>query len=760
MAIIPRTGSRDTASSREQPISVRPELQRKEPVLDGQAIVDDRVINNNLMNKTSFNEDHFMDNRSLIAGYPEGRIILVTYFSQNHPLIDTMAKPADVNMLTYNDVHISWTQIRNFEVRLQSELNYEYSSDSNRSQTESSGIVLPGFVPRIGDCFFYMMRNGKIGLFYISDINRLALGQETYHQINFTMQGWLDAPMRDRFQRQSTSIFYFDKEKFLTGNVAFMTTQGYVEKKELLHIRREIIQNYMDRFYDTEFSSFMRPDDVYDPYVVEYWTRKVNCDTTNDRPIQLFVSMQNYKKTIWSVLTNNPIKTLKNLSHDFTIVTDFHTFWDVNITSLIGHRFLYVGKERGAVKSPTINTDGTPNSINAYPYNLGYYEPWRSMFRKNSDDQFAIDRFWFYRGFLPFRRCAPHQHPIDYPMQVGACDPKKCNTCIIDKDGKHKPLLLFNPPFPILSNEELGKIWLRLHNLTHVKKLTPQQEAEQRGYILWYRTEYPGTLSKMELEAQWREEASLPPDHQLTEGEEKGLQEYIQSYRSKFLPILQDRELEYIWRTKMRIDFDQELTLEQNTAVMLFITHYRERHGFPPEGEDNDSFPVIGSPITSEEVKAAGAVMYNDGPINLEATFQEYMDMLDGKEPQPKPDPIPPDYVPTIFHPKHPHPNQHVHCHSICHEKCQNRPIKDICKDPDSYGDTYVLSKEFYLGSLAMSPFERLLYDCITNKEIRPDLILQAVEGYLEWDDETAFYQHLLSLYLIDKALFWLKYHS
>ena len=92
MAILQRTGSQDTTSSREQPRTLRPEVQSKNPVLDGQAIIDDTVINNTLMNKTSFNEDSFMDNRSLIAGYPEGRIILVTYFSQNHPVIDTKKK--------------------------------------------------------------------------------------------------------------------------------------------------------------------------------------------------------------------------------------------------------------------------------------------------------------------------------------------------------------------------------------------------------------------------------------------------------------------------------------------------------------------------------------------------------------------------------------------------------------------------------------------------------------------------------------------
>lgn len=710
------------------------------------------------MNNTSFNEDSFMDNRSLIAGYPEGRILKVTYFSQNAPITDIQAKPADVIMNTYDDVHISWTQIRNFELRVQEDLSYTYDDQTNRSEVKSSAIVFPGFIPRIGDVFLYMMRNGKIGIFYITEIQRLALGQETYHRIGFSLQDWLDATTRSRLQKQSTSIFYFDKEKFLTGNVAMMSTEGYIQKKELLHIRNEIIRNYMDRFYDTEFNSFMRYDGVYDPYIVEFWLQKVSCLETKEYPIQLFCSIQNYKKTIWSALTNNPIKQLKNISSDFEIRTDFHTFWDVNITALIGHQYLTIGKERGAEKNPTIFSEGTSQGIASYPYNLGYQEPWRSKFRENSFQQMEMDRFFFYRGFLPFRRCAPHQHPVDFPFAEGACNPHQCITCGTDASGHHHHKKYYRPPFPILSNTQLESIWRRLEKIPEESILNEKQHAELRGYILWYRTEYPGTLSSKELEQEWRESASIDPDATLTPDEEAGLFEFIASYRKNFLPVLQDRELEYIWRTKNRIDFDKELSSEEQKNLTLFISKYREFHGNPPIDEPLPEFPVVGSPITPEEVRASGAVMYSDVVV-MDINLDDYVTLMDGKPLPPEPDPIPPDYVPTIYDHRHPLPNQHIHCHSICHALC-NKPPQRPTKPTYELGDTYALSKEFYLGSSAMDPFEQLVYDCLTNKEVKPGIVLDAVKGYLDWNDEVAFYRHLFALYLIDKMLFWLKFHS
>jgi hypothetical protein len=58
-----------------------------------------------------------------------------------------------------------------------------------------------------------------------------------------------------------------------------------------------------------------------------------------------------------------------------------------------------------------------------------------------------------------------------------------------------------------------------------------------------------------------------------------------------------------------------------------------------------------------------------------------------------------------------------------------------------------------------MDPFERLVYDCLTNKEVNPERVIEAVAEYLSWEDEDAFYRHLLALFLIDKTLYWLMYH-
>ena len=52
----------------------------------------------------------------------------------------------------------------------------------------------------------------------------------------------------------TTVVMYFDKQKFVAGNTALLTSEGFTQKKFLEHVRLEIIEDYMERFYNTYFS--------------------------------------------------------------------------------------------------------------------------------------------------------------------------------------------------------------------------------------------------------------------------------------------------------------------------------------------------------------------------------------------------------------------------------------------------------------------------------------------------------------------------
>lgn len=506
MPLIKMSGSTSTHSSREKPASLRPEVNDKLPAIDGHSISDEHVVKNTFINKTAVNTDIYSDTTTLLAGLPEGRVLTVTYFSQNHDPTDVQSSVVDCTCNTKDDVHVSWTQIRNFEIRARNEFSFSYDTDTNNTDFKGEGLVFPRFTPKIGDIFIYEVRNGKYGIFYISSIDRLALGQDTYHAIQFTMQGYLDADYRDKLAKQSTQIMYFDKTKYMVGNTAMLTSEGYTNKKDLLHIRSEIIEDYMERFYSNEFSTFIRSDDIYDPYVVEYWNTKIGIteNMRQIRPTQILISVSNFKKTIWSLLTNHPIKNLDHLDKYGNTEEFKSTFWGTNITSLLGHKFLTVGNEAPSYDWRQIDKHGEPI----------FYDPTTVFYQRTPYDQVQkrVDRF--------FRKQRKEFFDRIYP----------------DLGFKYHHLYT-QQSYAIHSNDELVYIWKMMHGYSETDELTEADHQHVRGYIQWYRESYPGTLSDIELTNEFLEKYGFVNADELDDLNRQKLLSYIASYRSKYSTV-------------------------------------------------------------------------------------------------------------------------------------------------------------------------------------------------------------------------------
>lgn len=352
MGFLSSQGSLDQTSSRTDDIKLRPELVDKRPVVDNQAVNGEVAIRDTFLANTATNTDTFKSEYSLVAGYPEGSIVYVTWYTQHNAL--TNIRSINVERLTADSdlTHRSYVQIRNFELRLKENFNFNFDTDKNISSVTGSAIGLPGFEPLVNDIFLYKLRNDKIGVFTVTNVDRLALGNDTYCAINFILTSYLTPSYREQLTKQTTAVFYFDKTKFLAGNHAFLTSDNYSLKKDLIQIRKELIRDYHDRFYTYELNSFVRPDKVYDPYVITYWNKKISLDDLNYRPLQLLISEQAYRNTIWSILTDNPIRNLNTIDREYQICDKWYSTWDTNLNALSGRKVLIIGKdikfERGA----------------------------------------------------------------------------------------------------------------------------------------------------------------------------------------------------------------------------------------------------------------------------------------------------------------------------------------------------------------------------------------------------------------------------
>ena len=507
---------------------------------------DDKVIRDTFINNTAFNHDSFDSNKSLVAGYIQGQIIKVTYFSQNTPPTDIQSQQVDLVTGMSENTQLSLTQIRDFELRLQNELSYDFDADENISSVESSAATWPGFEPKVGDAFFYELRNGNIGVFVIGSVQRAVLGQETYHIINFTLQQLLDKVLRDKYISGTTDVYYFDKKKFLVGSTSYLTSNDYAIKNRLLDLRPAIINRFVEEYYDPTLGSFIRPDNVYDPYLVEYWKRKVNIYENETRPVQLLINVSNYNRTIWSLMTGNPIKSFANLEHDAKVLTKIGTYWDASITSLVGSKFVAVGRERA-----------------------GETEAWVAGESDGTEAKYVN------RNHPPLRTDSPEEHERYFDQLAD-----KLEDTVKQPKPPVTPTIEYRAPYPILTNSQLRSVWKKIHGIDMRTSLDDAQLARAAGYISWYRARYPGTLTKYELYTRWSKEqkvlGKLDRDQQLA------FVKYIREYRSRYVPVQTDEEIRAIYEIEHKFEDYSELD------ILEAIREYRYHHGYVAD----DSYDV------------------------------------------------------------------------------------------------------------------------------------------------------------------------
>lgn len=307
-------------------------------------LANNKIVKDTLLNQTAWNIDRFPNSVCTIAGYSDGSPIEVTYFNQDNPQGDFRNNPTDIVLGTDHAIHKNLIKIYNMELRLLGALDYNFDAEANRMTVVGQAYTHMGFKPNNGDFFYMLLQDGKWGIMAIRDVQRLALSQATFHKCDIELVRYLTSEYQNYFEQCVVDERYFDKQKYLTANMTLLSTKSYVQLGDTLQLRKEIISRYNDMFLDNLTHSFIRPDGLYDPYVVEFWHHKVSVIEYPERPQQLLPEVNDYKYTIWSCFTD---KTRYNGPQDcerhVKAIRRKNTYFHTGITGLIDKEYIGTG---------------------------------------------------------------------------------------------------------------------------------------------------------------------------------------------------------------------------------------------------------------------------------------------------------------------------------------------------------------------------------------------------------------------------------
>lgn len=236
--------------------------------------------------------------------YLEGAPVTVTYYKTSHAPIDIRTGPSDISQLGHS-VHKDFTKIHDLEMRLQGDLAGNFQDEDNSFEVTGEAVLYPGFEPNVGDIFFLSLGNGKIGEFKVDNKTPMTYRQGKCYKISFNLLRYVTAQSAAKLEEGVRETLYFDKKMYAgEGAWTLLTHESFITYKSLESLRKELIQHYMNKFFATDSGSFLRPDGIYDPYVVSFWRKKLSWSDINRKIDQLTHRVRDYHKCIWYMFTD------------------------------------------------------------------------------------------------------------------------------------------------------------------------------------------------------------------------------------------------------------------------------------------------------------------------------------------------------------------------------------------------------------------------------------------------------------------------
>jgi hypothetical protein len=323
-----------------------------EAVIDHQAYIEDTFVN-----KTALNPQTYAEEFQLLQRYAAGSRITVTYFLRSTPTGGLQRADAIDPSSQRNPVQTSYTEIKNFEIIVQGKgLQSGFNPDNQETKVTGEALLYPGMHPRNGDLFITPIGDAMFGVFQVTGPDRLTYRQGSNHRITFFLREYATEDGIAAIRRSVTKTVWFDKETYLGDATTLLKAESFICLKELRQMRRILINQYYNTFFDRQLNSIVSRAGVYDPYLVAFLNGKISILESIQRPAQLYPGLQNYDNCLWARLTDTTNRTLIGLQCNYRLDEYRASRWDVAITSLVNRVLVTLDNPNRQAMESTLTT--------------------------------------------------------------------------------------------------------------------------------------------------------------------------------------------------------------------------------------------------------------------------------------------------------------------------------------------------------------------------------------------------------------------
>ena len=271
-----------------------------------------RYVADTFHNRVGVNTRRFGDVIADLKGFADGAPVKVTYYKEHYSESDIRGRHHTEESL--HRVHKSVLKIIGFEIRMTGPLNYEHDTDDHISKSSGEAFTYPGFEPEIGDRLVLDIGDGIYGVYEINKPPiRTSIRASTYFKISFDFVHYCDEEYARVMDEGVVTVAYFDKSRFLNEPGALLYHDEVVEMKYCEKQWTKLNHYYHQKFLDDKIMySYMRKDDVYDPYVTDFMMKMLDYSEIGIAVLQLFQNAPFMASSIWRAILdpNVPLESV------------------------------------------------------------------------------------------------------------------------------------------------------------------------------------------------------------------------------------------------------------------------------------------------------------------------------------------------------------------------------------------------------------------------------------------------------------------
>jgi len=298
------------------------------------------AVKDTFINRTAVSPTLFPAVFDTLLTYTEGVPVIVEYYKRRIPYINKQS--GDVSFsLERAAVHSSYDLVHQFELRIKDQLNINIDPDTTETKIDGEGIIYPGFSPNIGDIFLLKLPDEQIGVFIVDLVTPLSIRKGTSFSVNFHMYLYLDNTVYDKLSASVAEELYFDKQNYFDDEITLLTDNSYNSLIRLKNVRSDIISRIINKFYHKIERTIVRPDGIYDAFIIEFLGNKISVADSRTDICQLAnIYIESFPRTIWSALLNHDISEFT--SYAYTLYNYKAYLWDTNISNIDDFPIVYL----------------------------------------------------------------------------------------------------------------------------------------------------------------------------------------------------------------------------------------------------------------------------------------------------------------------------------------------------------------------------------------------------------------------------------